>query len=233
MIKSFLILISFSIFLYSSQQIVLVVANDFNTSKAKLQCFENGKEIFGEIDVNIGKNGLGWGLGEHILPTKSTDALKYEGDKKAPSGIFKLSSIFTYSKSNTLLMPFKHATKNLICVDDSNSKSYNKIINMPKIKPSSFEYMKRDDLQYEFGIVVEHNKEAIHSRGSCIFLHVQKHKDAGTAGCTSMKVNDLKNIIMWLDSSKNPLLIQISKSSSKEILKLYPELKSSELLKED
>ena len=92
------------------------------------------------------------------------------------------------------------------------------------------EFMKRDDLQYELGIVVEHNKEAVSSRGSCIFIHVQKAKNTGTAGCTSMSLNELKKIVNWLDEKKNPILIQIPKSSSKEILERYPELKSSELL---
>ena len=232
MIKSFLILLSFSIFLHSSQQIVLVVANNFNTSKAKLQCFEDGKKIIDNINVNIGKKGLAWGLGEISLTQKKTDTLKYEGDKKAPSGVFKLSSIFGYQKSNNSHMPYISANKNLICVDESKSKYYNKIIHMPKNKPKSFEFIKRDDLQYELGVVVEHNPHAISQRGSCIFLHVQKAKDSGTAGCTSMKLDDLKKVVKWLDKSKNPILIQISKSSSKEILELYPKLKNSELLED-
>ncbi len=58
MIKSFLILISLSTFLFSSQQIVLVVADDFNTSKAKLEYFEDNKKLYNTINVNIGKKGL-------------------------------------------------------------------------------------------------------------------------------------------------------------------------------
>ncbi|WP_455757580.1 L,D-transpeptidase family protein [Sulfurimonas sp.] len=233
MIKSFLILISFSIFLYSSQQVILVVSNDFNSSKAKLECFDDGKIVFNAIDVNIGKKGLGWGLGELKLNKKTEDPVKKEGDKKAPIGVFKLSSVYGYSKQNNSHMPYLHANKNLICVDESDSKYYNKIIHMPKIKPKSFEFMKRDDNQYELGVVVEHNKDAISQRGSCIFLHVQKSENAGTAGCTAMKLEDLKKIVSWLDIDKKPILIQIPKSSSKEILKLYPELNSSRILKED
>lgn len=233
MIKSFLILISLSIFLYSSQQIVLVVSNDFNTSTAKMECFDGDKKALNTIDVNIGKNGLGWGLGEVKLEQKDGEPSKHEGDKKAPIGIFKLTSVFGYENKIDSNMPYLHATKNLICVDDSNYKEYNKIIQMPKNKPKSFEYMKRDDLQYQLGIVVQHNKNAVAQRGSCIFMHVRKSKNAGTAGCTSMSYDDLKKVVLWLDKSKNPILIQIPKSSSKEIMKLYPELKSSELLKED
>jgi len=231
MIKSFLIVASLSIFLHSSQQIILVVSNDFNSSYAKMQCFEDGVKQFNTLDVNIGRNGLGWGIGEKNLTQNIDEPLKYEGDKKAPIGIFKLSSIFGYEKIENFNMNYLHASKKLICVDDSSSKNYNKIINMPAKKPKSFEYMKREDSQYELGVVVEHNKEAIAKRGSCIFIHVEKDKNAPTAGCTSMRLEDLRKIVNWLDEEKNPILIQIPKSSSDEILKIYPELKNSELLK--
>jgi len=225
MVKSFLILVSLQIFLYSSEQIILVISDDFNTQKAKLSCFEDGKKVFNTIDVNIGKNGLGWGLGKTELIQDILEPLKYEGDKKAPIGIFKLTSIFGYEKDLTFKMPYLHATKDLICVDDSNSKFYNKIIRSAKTKPQSFEYMKRDDKQYELGIVVEHNKNQIKKRGSCIFIHVEKFKDSPTAGCTSMKFENIKQIINWLDIKKNPILIQIPKSKLNQILKIYPQLK--------
>ncbi len=237
MIKSFLILLSFSIFLHSSQQIVLVVADNFNTSQAKLECFEDEIKVFNTIDVNIGKKGLGWGLGEINLSQKKQDPIKYEGDKKAPSGVFKLTSTFGYSKSNNTKIIHEYiaprsklASKNLICVDDSNSNSYNTIIKMPTPLPKSFEFMRRDDIKYELGIVVQHNFDAIKQRGSCIFIHVQIAPNTGTPGCTSMKLDNLKKIVHWLDKDKNPILIQIPKSSQKEILKLYPQLRDSKLL---
>ena len=101
MIKSFLITISLSILLHSSQQIILVVSDNFKSPKAKLECYEGSKSICGTIEVNLGKNGLGWGLGEKKLYQKSSEPLKYEGDKKAPVGIFKLTNIYGYSKNQT------------------------------------------------------------------------------------------------------------------------------------
>ena len=56
---------SFSILLFSSQQIVLVVADNMNSSKAKLKCYEGNTKVCGTFHVNIGKNGLGWGF-EHM-----------------------------------------------------------------------------------------------------------------------------------------------------------------------
>jgi murein L,D-transpeptidase YafK len=229
MIKSFLILINLQILLFSSQQIILVVGEDFTKSQASLECYEGSKKIFDTISVNIGKNGLGWGLGEVQLEQKKNEPLKYEGDKKAPIGVFKLSALYGYNPKSTYKMPYLFTSQTLICVDDSSSNFYNQIIET-KGNEKSFEFMKRQDKQYELGIVVEHNKNAIAKRGSCIFLHVKKSQNSPTAGCTAMNLEEIQKIAKWLDKKKNPILIQIPKSSSKEVLKLYPELRNSQLL---
>ncbi|MDA7818448.1 L,D-transpeptidase family protein [Sulfurimonas sp.] len=225
MLKSFLILIIINTFLYSNNQIILVVSADFDSPEATLSSFENNKKVFQDFKVNIGKNGLGWGIGKTALTKEKNEPLKYEGDKKAPLGIFTLSHVFGYKNKIKINMPYLHATKELICVDDSNSKYYNKIINIQEEKPNSFEYMRRDDLQYELGIIVEHNKNQKKKRGSCIFLHVEKSKGSSTAGCTSMNYDNMKKLVEWLDESKNPTLIQITKSQLDQVYKLYPKLK--------
>jgi L,D-peptidoglycan transpeptidase YkuD (ErfK/YbiS/YcfS/YnhG family) len=223
MIKSFLILLSISISLFSSQQIILVVGDDFNSSNAKLNCFEDGKKIFNTLDVNLGKNGLAWGLGEYTFKHNGNEPLKYEGDKKAPIGIFKLTKIFGYKTKHHYKMPYLFASKDLICVDDSKSNFYNQVI-IANGNEKSFEYMRRDDNQYALGVVVAHNKQAKKQRGSCIFMHVEKESGSATAGCTSMRYKDLKKIIQWLDIKKQPILIQIPKSKLQDVLKLYPRL---------
>lgn len=222
MLKSFLIIINLHIFVYASQ-ILLVISDDMSTHKAQLQLFKNGKKVGNTIDVNIGKNGLGLGLSE--IPFKiKTNVYKKEGDKKAPLGIYKLTSVFGYEKKLDVKMPYIYTSDDLICVDDSNSPHYNKIINMPINKPSSFEKMKRDDEQYKLGVVVQYNKAQIKNGGSCIFIHVQKELNASTAGCTSMAYKDLKKIVNWLDIKENPVIIQLSKRYLKDVKKLYPEL---------
>ncbi len=229
MIKTFLIVASLQILLYSSQQIILVVAKDFNSSKAFLECYENKKSVCGTLEVNLGKNGLGWGLSEITLQQKPNEPKKQEGDKKAPAGIFHLTSVFGDAAELSLSMPYIY-NKNMICVDDSNSNDYNKIIPMPINKPESFEKMSRDDHQYELGVVVAHNTRGVKNAGSCIFLHIAKSQDAPTAGCTSMTFKEIQHIVQWLDQGKNPLLVQIPRSSAKEVKKLFPQLKDSKLL---
>ncbi len=230
MIKSFLILLIISIHLFSSEQIILVVSDTMQSSTAKLECYEDGKKLFETINVNLGKNGLGWGIGEHNFSIKKGEPLKYEGDKKAPAGIFKLGDIFGYAKNGNYKMPYLFTSEDLICVDDTHSPFYNQIIQAHGDE-KSFEYMKRKDHQYTLGVTVEHNKDALAQRGSCIFLHVEKFSGSGTAGCTSMNYDDLKRIANWLDKKKNPLLIQISRDKADQILKYYPNLKKSELLR--
>ncbi len=223
MIKTFLILAILQNFLYS-QQIILVISDNFTSSKATLTCYEDSKKVFNPIPVNLGRNGLGWGIGEIILKHKKNDPIKVEGDGKAPAGIFKLSSLFGYEKQTNYKLNYIHLDENLICVDDSNSKNYNKIIKIPKNKPKSFEVMKREDDQYRLGVVVEHNFQQMKFAGSCIFIHVHKKKNASTAGCTSMSLLKLKQIVDWLDRSKTPILIQIPRNYIDEVKKLYPNL---------
>lgn len=224
MVKSFLIIIICKIFLFAGEQIILVVADDFNSQKATLSCFENGKKVFDSFEVNMGKNGLAYGLGEVELLHNSQDLIKQEGDNRSPIGIFTLDSAFGYKQEMDIKMPYLYASRELICVDDPNSNLYNKIVEMPKKAPKSFELMRRDDNQYALGIVVGHNKEQLSGAGSCIFLHIKSPDETPTAGCTSMKYLEIEQIVHWLDKSKNPTLIQIVRSQREEILKLYPDL---------
>lgn len=224
MIKVLLILISFSSWLFSAQQILLVVADNFTTSKASLSAYEGDKLVFKGIDVNLGKNGLGWGLGFQEISHKSDEPIKMEGDKKAPAGIFELGFAFGYAQTLNLKLPYIHADQNLLCVDDIDSPYYNRFVTFNK-DLKSFEHMKREDGQYKYGLVVIHNNAQIKKRGSCIFLHVQKAENAPTVGCTSMKEKDILKILKWLDRDKDPILIQVPKLYLEEVYKLYPELK--------
>ena len=230
MIKSFLIIVSFSTLLLASQQIVLVVADDFNTSVAKLECYEGSKLIYKDIDVNLGKNGLGWGIGIKEIPHAANEPIKHEGDKKAPAGVFALTNAFGYAHKTNTKLPYLYASKETICVDDSNSPFYNQIIQAHGDE-KSFEHMCRKDDQYKIGIVVAHNPQALSQRGSCIFMHIQKAPNSPTVGCTSMQEHDLRKIVKWLDKKKNPILIQIPKKYTGEIKKEYPLLEDSKLLK--
>ncbi|MCX5828873.1 MAG: L,D-transpeptidase family protein [Deltaproteobacteria bacterium] len=202
------------------RQAVVVKTADWTAPQGILQRYDRSspKDIWrpvGEaIPVVVGRNGLGWGIGLH--PTVFPEGPeKREGDGRAPAGIFKLSSAFGYAPANQaawIKLPYIKMTSSIRCVDDDQSPHYNRIVDTSLIKPDwkSDEEMRRADNQYRLGIVIDHNNNpAIPGRGSCIFMHIWKGSDAGTAGCTAMSQENMERLIRWLDPSANPILIQL------------------------
>lgn len=225
--KYFLILLLFMQTLFSNEQIVFVLADDFKTSKAKLVRYENiggtFKKVSTPINVNLGKKGLGWGNSNFDFDKNIGEPLKKEGDKKAPAGIFNLSKIYTYENHIKTKMPYEKSTSKHICVDDSQSEFYNQIIKTDKKSTyKSYENMLLKNNTYKYVIVVNHNENKIKEKGSCIFLHVQNPKKVQTSGCTSMREPEIKSIISWLDIEKKPILIQIPSSSCLKMKEKYP-----------
>ena len=212
--------------LFADEQIVLVLSDDFNTTTAQLQRYElrDGKYTLAgsELTVNLGRSGLGWGLGSEAVKHKRREPVKQEGDGRAPAGIFALQQSFGYAPSIQTAMPYLQVDRETICVDDVDSAAYNTIISPDKSeRPKSFEWMKRDDALYEIGVTVAHNQTQEYRAGSCIFLHIQKADASPTAGCTSMTKEALADIIAWLDPQKKPLLVQIPKIYCGEIEKRF------------
>jgi L,D-peptidoglycan transpeptidase YkuD (ErfK/YbiS/YcfS/YnhG family) len=215
-----------SLQLEAAQQLVLVVAEEWESTTAKLQRYvqnDGSFAAFGEaITVNLGRSGLGWGEGGPFVHN-TDEPVKREGDGRAPAGIFRLGELFGYPASVQTKMPYRHATPDLVCIDDSGSKHYNRLVRLDgAMAIKSFEWMRRDDNLYELGVTVRHNEEQLKERGSCIFLHVEKGKDMPTSGCTSMPLASLKEIASWLDPSAEPLLVQIPASYCGEVSRRFP-----------
>jgi len=214
-----LLTLCLSLFLASAQnipntkQLIVVRTKNWLTPNGTLQRYEkknNAWYTVGKaIHIKLGRNGLGWGRGLHNIP-KSAKIIKKEGDGKAPAGIFTLKQAFGYNPF-VVAYPYEVYKTTDHCVDDVNSKLYNKIVDSTKVKIDykSKEHMKFPKDYYKYGIVVNHNHideaGAVKGAGSCIFMHIKK---VPTAGCTVMNEKEMKEIIQWLDADKNPLLLQ-------------------------
>jgi hypothetical protein len=213
--KSLFLFLALAMSALGNQQILLVVAEDFDTPKALLQRFEaheghSFKPVGDPFAVNIGRNGLGWGLGQDVIAHPEEEPVKMEGDGKAPAGIFRIGKAFGYEDAPSTAMPYKASAPHDICIDDVSSPDYNRIVPINAERPvKSFEWMRRDDALYALGLTVEHNLEQRKNRGSCIFIHVEKGADAPTSGCTSMPQTTLRHLISWLRPDNHPLLVQI------------------------
>jgi D-alanyl-D-alanine dipeptidase len=167
-------------------------------------------KLIDSFKVVVGKNGLGKDRNANI-PFADSAPIKHEGDGKSPAGIFPLGSVFSYHSLKHLHMPFVQVDTNFYCVDDVASSYYNTLIKQDTAKHNynSFEYMKRNDSLYEYGVWVLYNSNpVIAGNGSCIFLHIWRNENSGTAGCTAMAKENILKLIHWLDKKKNPVLLQ-------------------------
>ncbi len=214
-----LLILCLSVFLSGAQdmsdtkQLLVVTTKNWSTSNGMLQRFQkeenSWRKVGKKINIKLGRNGIGWGIGLHTTP-KDAKIIKKEGDGKAPAGIFNLKQAFGYAPFS-VKYPYKVYKETDHCVDDVNSKLYNKIVDSKKIPVDykSKEHMKFPKDYYKYGIVVNHNhideQGAQKGAGSCIFIHIKK---VPTAGCTVMSENEMKEIIQWLDADEDPLLLQ-------------------------
>ena len=209
-----------------TKQLIVVTTKNWSTSNGTLQRFEkegnSWQKVGKSINIKLGRNGLGWGIGLHTTP-KNAKYIKKEGDGKAPAGIFTLKQAFGYAPFK-VEYPYEVYKETDHCVDDVNSKLYNKIVDSRKINIDykSKEHMKFPKDFYKYGIVVNHNhideKGAKRGAGSCIFIHIKK---IPTAGCTVMNEEEMKEIIRWLDVDSNPLLVQGTVDVVKKLMKIF------------
>ena len=196
-----------------TKQLLVVSSQGFNSSLGYLQAYKKvnhkWEKYFNEIPVNLGRNGLAWGKGLLSFKHKPHEAIKQEGDGKAPAGLFSLDTFFGYDKYN-FNYKYKQLSPTDLCIDDSDSKYYNLLIqNKHNQEFKSFEKMKRDDNLYALGITVGHNKKRRKQAGSCIFIHIQREVGSATAGCTSLAQEELLKLMYWLDKKHKPLLLQL------------------------
>lgn len=219
----------------NSQQAIVVTTKGWNALQGKARFFErantksNWRAVGKNFPVVVGKNGLGWSAD---APVKAEgEPRKVEGDGRAPAGIFRLSSAFGSSeKPNFVKLPFTQLTETIECVDDSQSRQYNLIVDNKNVAVdwNSSEKMLAVGEQYDLGVFVAHNSNPpTAKKGSCIFLHIWKNETTGTAGCTAMKRENIETVLSRLDAKKNPVLIQLPDTAYNRFQTLWklPKLK--------
>jgi D-alanyl-D-alanine dipeptidase len=210
----------------------VVLTENWASTTGSLHAFERGgttgswKERGPGIPVVVGKNGLGRSRGLVRVDFKGAPA-KQEGDDRAPAGIFRLSSAFGYAPAQSsawIKLPYLVLSKQIEAIDDPNSRYYNRLVDRSKIATidwRSSEQMRRDDVLYKWGVVVDHNPAPIPGAGSCIFLHIWKNSSAPTAGCTAMSESDLVRLLQWLDPAQQPILVQMPRADYRSVAAKY------------
>ncbi|MBN2689324.1 MAG: L,D-transpeptidase family protein [Gammaproteobacteria bacterium] len=176
----------------STQKLVVTLANK-STIHGKLQFWQYGhnrwRKVGDEIPVVIGKNGSAYN--------------KKEGDNKTPLGTFPLDFVFGFSKPKTS-MPFLKLQPDTTCVDDVQSANYTKIVNNKTAKGEKMYTYKH---VYRFGMLINYNQNpVVKGKGSCVFMHIWRGANIGTAGCVAMKPKNLLWILRKLKPKQHPVM---------------------------
>lgn len=206
-----------------STQMVLVKANDWNSMMGILQLYERATvndawiKVGDRMGASLAKNGLGWGVGLH--GEALTDSPKIvEGAGRSPVGVFALQLAFgrDQTKRDDIKLAYEPITDTVFCPDDPKSKYYNSIVDSKKVEKDwdsaedMYKYMV--DGVYAYGFVIEHNyTNPKPGLGSCFFFHVYRGFGMPTAGGTAVSLEQIEQIITWLDPNKKPILVQLPK----------------------
>ncbi|MHB8845154.1 MAG: L,D-transpeptidase family protein [Nitrospirota bacterium] len=211
----------------SSSQLLLVITPSWDDHEARIYRFERSQEgwkkLAGYYKAVVGSKGLAWGIGPEGV---GSDPVKKEGDRKAPAGIFPLVKAMGYAASlpQNGEFPYEQIRADSHCVDDRDSRYYNRIVRESDLPTpaaglwKSSEIMRRKDNLYKWLVVVDYNtKSPVPGGGSCIFIHVWRSAEKGTAGCTAMAEKDVTELINWLKSDAKPVLVQLTQKAYEQL----------------
>ena len=137
-----------------SNQVIKVT--NINGSEATLYFWENNVKVF-STKAFIGKNGI------------TND--KREGDGKTPVGKYNLGISFG-THDEVKFSNYIKINENLHWVDDVNSKFYNQLVDITKVRKdwNSSEHLIEYPKQYEYAIEIKTNLRNIPNKGSAIFF---------------------------------------------------------------
>lgn len=210
--------------LAAARQLVVVTTPGWDSTSGTLLYFERStgrtawRAVRPPIPIVVGRTGLAWGAGFDRFASGASAPHKHEGDGKSPAGVFPLDTAFGFAPRDSmprLALPYVQLTPASDCVDDTSSSHYNTVVSktaVPRVDWASAEHM-RSVTAYRIGVIVGYNAEPpIRGRGSCIFLHIWGGPRSTTVGCTAMDAGKLEALIQWLDRSKAPVLVQLTRS---------------------
>ena len=69
------------------------------------------------------------------------------------------------------------------------------------------------DHAYTWLVLIEHNYDDPDPHGGTeIYFHVRRGEHYRTAGCTTMELDRLEQIVKWLDPGANPMTVELTRA---------------------
>lgn len=192
----------YSQWLGDSEQLLVVFNNKASSVASELHAYELHDSVWTEVDslcfpAGIGKKGF------------APYGKKVEGDGKSPTGIYSITHYFSkFSDFEAKLEKIK-ITKKTVWIDDVKDTLYNTYVEQNAAHPRKGEKLYRSkDALYDYVMVINYNvEERIPGKGSAIFLHVWSRPCGPTAGCVSLKKEDVLSLFEWIDADKHPKIV--------------------------
>ncbi|MBV9127798.1 MAG: hypothetical protein JO117_06880, partial [Verrucomicrobia bacterium] len=206
------------------RQLIVSIAPSWDSAQGQLQLFErdinaaSGNSAWRAASapwpVLYGKNGLAWGRGVLGYGDTEPGRHKQERDGRAPAGVFKIGTIYTYDAAlpaGASYPLFHTVTAADAWGDDPKWPAiYNRFVTIPDPAnpPPWFEKakMRHGDFAYRWLVEIRHNADPapVVGEGSAIFFHIRRGETRPTSGCTTMAEPNLVQLIRWLRADARP-----------------------------
>jgi L,D-peptidoglycan transpeptidase YkuD (ErfK/YbiS/YcfS/YnhG family) len=174
-------------------QLVTVVAAAYGATQAELTAYRwaggHWQRVFGPWVAWIGRNGM------------APPGAKREGDGRTPSGTFGFQFFFGVDPDPGVLFPYRMIYPFDFWDDDPASPLYNEWVDDRYADPGA-DPEPMDVSAYDYGAVIGYNTARTPGLGSAIFLHI--NIGTPTAGCVTLPVGELLDILRWLNPAMSP-----------------------------
>jgi L,D-peptidoglycan transpeptidase YkuD (ErfK/YbiS/YcfS/YnhG family) len=170
-----------------------VIAASYGVTQAELTAYQRAggrwRRVFGPWIAWIGRNGM------------APPGAKREGDGRTPSGTFGFGFFFGVDPDPGVHFPYRRVHAYDVWDDDPSSPRYNEWVDDRYADPGA-DPEPMDVSAYDYGAVIGYNTARTPGLGSAIFLHI--NIGMPTAGCVTLPVGELLDILRWLNPAASP-----------------------------
>ena len=174
-------------------QLITVIAASYRSTRAELTAYKRvggqWHRVFGPWTAWIGRNGM------------APPGAKREGDGRTPSGTFGFGFFFGVDPDPGVRFPYRRVHPYDVWDDDPSSPLYNLWVDDRQASPGA-DPEPMDVSAYDYGAVIAYNTARTPGLGSAIFLHI--NIGTPTAGCVTLPVGELLEILRWLNPADSP-----------------------------
>jgi L,D-peptidoglycan transpeptidase YkuD (ErfK/YbiS/YcfS/YnhG family) len=176
-----------------SGQLIAVTAASYGATQAELTAYQRAggqwRRVLGPWTAWIGRNGM------------APPGAKREGDGRTPSGTFGFGFFFGVDPDPGVRFPYRRIAAFDVWDDDPSSPLYNLWVDDQDASPGA-NPEPMDVSAYDYGAVIGYNTARTPGLGSAIFLHI--NIGTPTAGCVTLPVSELLEILRWLNPAAAP-----------------------------